>query len=190
MDCDRADVSDCEGATAPVDVWIGDDGLVRRIRVEEGSSPATIEFYDFGVDVAVQAPPTDQVQDIDDLFGARTCADDFGAPIEIGRALAALREQGFSVPTGADCAGSLAAFGNGDGGSAARDREGQLQCFLQRSSPSGAATSVRRKDAEGADVRLSLQNLECALLADSPTGEEKIDRLEAAFAELERTVRP
>jgi hypothetical protein len=45
-------------------------------------------------------------------------------------------------------------------------------------------------DADGADIRLSLHNLECALLADSPTGQEKIGRLEAVFAELERTVRP
>ena len=61
VDCAKAEVSDCEGATDAVDVWIGDDGLVRRIAVEEGSSPFTFEFYDFGAEVEIDAPPADEV---------------------------------------------------------------------------------------------------------------------------------
>jgi hypothetical protein len=83
-----------------------------------------------------------------------TCEPGFGRPVTIDRALDAIRAHGFSVPAGTDCTGSLAAFGNTDAGPGVREREGQLHCFLQESSPDGASTSVRRKDADGADVRL------------------------------------
>jgi hypothetical protein len=185
VDCVRAELSDCDGPTAPVDVWIGDDRLVRRIQVEEGSSPATVEFYDFGVHVAVRVPAADQVKDLGDLFGARACGSDFGAPIGVGTALDALRRHGLSVGRSAQCSVSFAAFENANVA-----REGYLSCFLYESPQPYSPTSVQRRGADGADAELALHNLECTLLADSPAAEERIDRLEAAFAELERTVRP
>lgn len=65
----------------PIDVWIDDDGLLRRTRVDmsaameaaqretgstaaRGSSVFTTEFYDFGVEVDVVAPPDSEVTDI------------------------------------------------------------------------------------------------------------------------------
>lgn len=70
---------------APVDVWIDGQQRVRRfeIRIDLPGSEATggqtittsirIEQYDFGVDVNVEAPPADQVQDggplLDQLTG-------------------------------------------------------------------------------------------------------------------------
>lgn len=70
---------------APVDVWVDEQQRVRRfeIRLELSGGDATggqaittssrIEQYDFGLDVDVQAPPADQVQDggplLDQLTG-------------------------------------------------------------------------------------------------------------------------
>ncbi len=119
----------------------------------------------------------------------KKCAPDFGRPIRVGMALDVVRGQGFTVPAEVDCTGALATFGNTDS-AGSFGREGQLYCFLMASSPSGAPTEARRRGADGADVELALHNLTCTLLADSPTGEEKIDKLEAAFAALERTTRP
>jgi hypothetical protein len=42
-----------------VDVWIDEEGLVRRIALEDGGSPAAVEFFDFGVEVDIEAPPPD-----------------------------------------------------------------------------------------------------------------------------------
>jgi hypothetical protein len=188
VDCDQTDLVDCDGATNPVDVWIDDDGLVRKISIEDKSVSATVEFYSFGVAVDIQPPPDDQVGDPAGL--REPCGSGFGVPIRLRVALDTLRRHDFSVPGDATCSVGLAAFGNANAASDALAREGQLYCFVHESAPSGAPVSVRRRGADGADAELALHNLECTILADSPKGEEKIDRLEAAFAELERTVRP
>lgn len=70
-----------QGAPAelPVEVWIGDDGLVRRLRLDEDlqaggsslSAAVTIDLSDFGTDVSVAAPPADQVFDVT-TFAAAT----------------------------------------------------------------------------------------------------------------------
>ena len=62
----------------PTDVWIDDDGLVRRIRIaykdfqftgsQKGDMTMTQELYDFGVEVNVSPPPADQVSDISDIL--------------------------------------------------------------------------------------------------------------------------
>jgi hypothetical protein len=66
-------------ATVPVDVWIGTDGLVRRVQIgvqgleSTASTTAgndlggtfTMEFYDFGQPVAITVPPADQVFEVD-----------------------------------------------------------------------------------------------------------------------------
>ena len=58
----------------PMDVWLGDDGLVRRIRFEQAlgdNSTMTMdeELYDFGTEVDVTPPPDDQVVDLTALLG-------------------------------------------------------------------------------------------------------------------------
>jgi len=63
--------------TVPVDVWIGDDGLIRRVTFDYSSaeteppveSTITMELFDFGVDVTVEPPPADQVMDASELGG-------------------------------------------------------------------------------------------------------------------------
>ncbi len=58
----------------PVEVWVDDDGLIRRLYHEYGfaadglRSTVTTELFDFGVDVNAQAPPPAQVTAIDDLI--------------------------------------------------------------------------------------------------------------------------
>jgi hypothetical protein len=72
-----------QAPSIPVDVWIGADGYVRRISLDldlgalgapgiggSGSAPAvivSIDLYDFGVPVDVQAPPADQISQLPDL---------------------------------------------------------------------------------------------------------------------------
>jgi hypothetical protein len=63
----------------PLDVWIDGDGMARRMKYEqplpsaggeEGAMELTMEFFDFGVDVDVEPPPSDEVIDIKELIGA------------------------------------------------------------------------------------------------------------------------
>jgi outer membrane lipoprotein-sorting protein len=58
---------------APIEVWIGDDDLLRRIQFVDESTDSetttvTIELYDFGAEVDVEAPPADEVAKLDELF--------------------------------------------------------------------------------------------------------------------------
>jgi hypothetical protein len=53
----------------PVDVWIDDDGLLRRLSYEERGSggdpnPVMIEFFEFGVEEGIDLPPTDEVANL------------------------------------------------------------------------------------------------------------------------------
>ncbi len=58
-------------AEVPTEVWVDEDGLVRRVRMVYGGVPTaegvsadvtvTTELYDFGAEVDVQPPPRDQV---------------------------------------------------------------------------------------------------------------------------------
>lgn len=57
---------------AVVDLWIDDDGLVRRVdAVAQGDTPVTVraELFDLGADVSITAPPAEQVTDLGDLGG-------------------------------------------------------------------------------------------------------------------------
>ena len=59
----------------PIEVWIDDDDLVRKMRLEmdmkvldqEIGFDFSMEFYDYGTRVAVELPPEDEVQDLTDL---------------------------------------------------------------------------------------------------------------------------
>jgi hypothetical protein len=74
-------VSELSGISqAPIDVWIDDDGLPRRMRYSfanpraTDASPAvggmtmTMEFFDYGTDVQVEVPPADSTVDIQSLL--------------------------------------------------------------------------------------------------------------------------
>lgn len=51
------------------DVWVGGDGLVRRVTVSDGGETSvTVELFDFGADVEVERPPADEVAELGDLL--------------------------------------------------------------------------------------------------------------------------
>ena len=61
----------------PMEVWIDDDGLIRRQRFNFSFDPETgpgysfrydMELYDFGVEVNVQPPPEEDTADLGDLI--------------------------------------------------------------------------------------------------------------------------
>ena len=66
--------------TYPMTLWIGDDDLVRRVRIEydfdmpgqekKAEFSMTMEFFDFGARVNVAAPPEKDVQDLSELAAA------------------------------------------------------------------------------------------------------------------------
>ena len=60
-----ADLSAAGIETLPLDVWVGDDDLPRRIRMALGAAGSDIEvdieMYDYGKPVEVEAPPEEQV---------------------------------------------------------------------------------------------------------------------------------
>jgi hypothetical protein len=54
--------------TLPVELWVDDDGRVRRVTLEHDGQEATADFYDFGADADVQAPPPGEVGDLSSLM--------------------------------------------------------------------------------------------------------------------------
>jgi hypothetical protein len=73
----RQAISGLGTSTIPANVWIDDEGRMRRLRLqtagESGAPAGTLEFelYDFGVTADVQLPPADQVTDLASSFGGR-----------------------------------------------------------------------------------------------------------------------
>jgi hypothetical protein len=61
----------------PTDVWVGHDGLVRRMKYtydmqlsgQPTQTTMQTDLYDFGTDVHVSTPPADSVVDITQLVG-------------------------------------------------------------------------------------------------------------------------
>ena len=59
-------------------MWVDGEGLVRRLRSEyegyrtggpELTLVTTVDFYDFGVETAITAPPRSRVTPLDELIG-------------------------------------------------------------------------------------------------------------------------
>lgn len=54
--------------TLPVGVFVDGDGLVRRLTFASGAERVSVDFWDFGTDVDVQAPPAADVTDATQLL--------------------------------------------------------------------------------------------------------------------------
>jgi hypothetical protein len=54
--------------TLPVVVFVDDKGLVRRLTLRDAKGSLSVDFWDFGADVDVQAPPARDVSDISGLL--------------------------------------------------------------------------------------------------------------------------
>ena len=59
--------SGAQAQTIPVDVWVDNDGRVRRTTMQMQSATVTLELYDFGAPVNVEAPPADQIISMKDF---------------------------------------------------------------------------------------------------------------------------
>jgi hypothetical protein len=56
-------------ASSSVDVWVGADGLVRRVAVSDGEgTDVELELFDFGADVEIEPPPADEVAELGELL--------------------------------------------------------------------------------------------------------------------------
>ena len=60
-------------SSIPVDVWIGDDGLVHKLTIDQsadgGHVGLTLEISDYGTPVTVTAPPAGDTLDATSLVG-------------------------------------------------------------------------------------------------------------------------
>jgi hypothetical protein len=183
--CTQVDLV-CDGETAPVEVAVGDDGLVRRLRVQDGDADLTLTFFDFGTDAPIDRPPPSQVVDVDD-FRPGPCRG--GAhPIDAGQAMAALRRAGFEVERDDECIGDVvAAIGGayaGEGGSGAAF----VMCTLRGEGSAAGGTSLE-ESAVGAQLRHA--NLTCNVYGVSGGGPSaaNVERVRGAFDELARELR-
>lgn len=193
VDCELADL-ECEGA-ALVEVWIDDDGLVRRIGLDDDSGTGTFEFFDFGADVDVEPPPADEVVSEDEVFasegssssfGPVTCAEGEAKPISQRELVEALERNEFNIQ---DFDGCLVFNASGDA-TGTLAREGLVDCGVHAEPPAGAPRTVTHRRSDGADAEFALENIECSIETAKPGGEKQIGRLEQALDELEQTIRP
>lgn len=177
--CDGARLA-CDGV-APVDVWIDDDGLLRRIQIDDDSGEGTIEFFDFGAEIEIEAPPDDEVVDgssLDTSIPVQSCAD-AATPIGVERAASAFRRAGFDVQRetqacGPRVAAMLSDFDTSDPGGPV------LSCYVFESP---AASGVITVVGSGVQIRRRLENVDCSLTVRRRS-DPAVDRLDDALAEL------
>ena len=198
VDCDTAEL-DCEGSS-PVDVWIAEDGVVRRIAIDDDDGEVTFEFFDFGADVDIEAPPADQILDPDQglsgfssALGATACSGMPGAPITEEEAVRVLRRHGFTVSRQGqqlcNAAFDSTMLSNTASGSPQHviERQGYLACSVMRLKPgAGAAKKLVGVQGEGIAAQIDFENVRCTLFAEGPSEAEKVARLQDAFAELKQ----
>jgi hypothetical protein len=187
VDCDTAYLN-CDD-TAPVDVWVADDGTIRRIALNDDDGPVTFEFFDFGADVSIEAPPSDQVREIGDLLKPEPCPDDPARPISVDRAMEALRDHGFPVDKrNSTCSGGVSAWLTTNG-----SQDGGLSCIVL-ANPIAAGGLLVGEGASGASVQEPVQrqfeNLQCSLGPDDPGARAAVERLDDALADLKRPIGP
>ena len=185
VDCESADLA-CD-SSAPVDVWIADDGTVRRIALEDDDGEVTFEFFDFGTEVAVDPPPADQVEDLSDAVKPHPCGGAEAGPISVPEAIATLKANGFDVSDeGVECFGNMAgSISNSSSG----DTEPPVSCVVLLTAPSaGGAPTFELGPVTDIGIKPIVEevaNIRCWLFADAERTAAR-DRLDAAFSEFER----
>ena len=198
VDCEAADLV-CD-SSAPVDVWIADDGTVRRIALDDDDGEVRFEFFDFGAEVNLDAPPADQVLDPDQgssgfSFGpsGESCSGAAGAPVTEEQAIRILRRHGFSVARdGQFCNANYDATMLSNAVSGARgvlEREGYMGCSVMSLKPGADGKMFVDVGQGGASAQLEFRNVRCTLFADSASKAAKIARLQDAFDEFKRTIK-
>ena len=196
VDCEQAELHQCTGETAVVDVWIDDDGVVRRVAFDETRADTmSIEFFDFGKPVEVEAPPADQIEPWPDLQ-ALACMPGRAGPIRVDRATQALQRAGFDVgPDDSACGGGIATgLSNLPADFDPTDllsQDGYLSCVVH-TGENGIWFILRQDFGPGAPdpVERSFENVDCTLWVEGPQADERIAALDAALDELKRELHP
>lgn len=177
VNCGEAELVDCESGTAPVEVWVDGDGLVRRIAVEENASTTfAFEFFDFGADVVIEAPPAEEVVEMDEWFAPRPCQPDAGSPLTGRDVRGAMERQGLDFEERDECfAGQVAVFQMRDPGAG----DGIVANCTVSPAALDSSTGIEVEGMRSAIVG----NAQCAY------SEDLADTMEKVVADLERQAR-
>ena len=172
----------CSEETGQVDVWIDDDGLVRRLQIQETGTTNAVELFDFGATLDIEPPPADRVTKDPPQSDPQPCLPGDERPIRVQQAIDVLGRHGFEMERGG--------FGCGPGvaGAISSDFEPVfLSCFVLTGPTSTSGTLTISPGPK--QVVRDLENLNCTLSFER-RHEEAVARLDAAFAELKRAIRP
>jgi hypothetical protein len=192
VDCTKAELTECAGEEAEVAVWVGEDGLVRRIRLDRPEVGFDLEFFDFGLPAEIEPPPADDVvgeaADTGDQPAVtepvQECAEEAARPIRVAEALRVLRAHGFRIRgEKGGCSPGMAGFVVGR----VPEGDGELWCMVYVEG-AVAGGSVGSNDGSTSVTR-RLENLTCHLIVAPGESGEPAERLDAAFADLKRELR-
>jgi hypothetical protein len=178
--CENVGPVECETETTVADVWVDNEGFVRRIRVEEGRFAMIVEYYDFGEPVDIEAPRADEIFEAP-LVDPR-CKANAAAPIGVDDAVQAFRGHGFEVQLDeGTCGGPVAGSFSTTLQDGSMGDEDNLTCVVNVQ-PLTAGSASLRTGPPVVDRRLG--NIECTLWVEGHAAQEAIGRLDAALAEL------
>ncbi len=186
VDCERAEIPDCESETAVVGVWIDDDGVVRRIRVGEVRSPFDLELFGFGAPVEIEVPPADQVVEERASVPLETqpCEPVEAEPIQAEQVVDALRRHGFRPAAHPRCRADspLAALVTAE-----RD-PGYVHCNVLVA-PEANSRKLPPVPSPEAETR-TVANVTCTLYGKPADKRDALASFDAALTELERELGP
>jgi hypothetical protein len=193
------------------DLWVG-EGLIRKLRFTdpERTFVTTTEFFDFGVQERIEAPPAALVADkTETLRPAPEKCRSRGEPITIAEAEDVLRKHGFSVhrdPGTADCGSKHedehrltdltnvlfeGPHENIDAHDEVTEREGHLICTVRPRPIYGGGWRIIDQTKRGEEASLVVANVECGLYPEDVTARAPHEhRLRAAFRDLQRLASP
>lgn len=179
VDAKKAALSPADGsATAPVDVWIDEDGLVRRLRVSDDPSADApgryaVEFFDFGAPLDIEPPPADEIADATDgdtgLSIATRCTGTGPRPIGLDAFAEAIYTSGW-----ADAAAPAAGPYSCDDTQLTLELGKAVTCSLHDKPVAGDA--VERRSENGETV-LAIENASCAVAGDDAAIERRVEAL-------------
>jgi hypothetical protein len=181
-----AELEPAKGATtAPLDVWIDGDGLVRRMRAVDAAGTDhegtfEIEFFDFGADLDIEPPPADQIVDADEVgsgvavaVGSDTlCSGPVPGPIDFEAFMHAIFESDWAQ----DAVPAAGPYGCDEMGPMITMTLGSVAaCSHYAMSAAGPAVD-RDGDA------LALQNMRCTITKDGKGTAARVEALLEAAA--------